>query len=835
MNHGHRFLLGSMVVGLLAAALALLAAGEPPLLAAEAERPLGQKTAAPNMAEPTPMSAEIKNKAWDAEAAATLEDIPNGDFELGHIYWQELSSSDWPLIYYQEDAIVDAHGGEWLAWLGGWTLETSLIQQEVTIPTDRPVLDYWHWIFSEHECGHDVARVRLNGTAVDQYDLCDTVNTGGWVQHTVSLAAYAGQTVMLGIEVQTTESTFSSLFLDDLTLMPVSVIYVDADADPDGDGESWESAYTDLQSALADAEAGEQIWVAAGTYKPSEPFIPEDPRSVAFQMQNEAAIYGGFDPSAGATGWADRNWETYVTILSGDIGIEGDPADNSYHVFYHPSGTGLDDSAILDGFTITGGNANGAEYADRFGAGMYNDGSSPVVANCTFEGNLAQDSGGGMWNTNSSSPELTNCTFAGNLAGWGGGMVNYSSSSPTLAGCTFEGNSALVYGGGMWNYENSAPQLTGCTFSGNSAEYGGGIYNQSSAPTLVDCTFSGNEATNDGGAVFNEASAPTLTGCTFVENSASASGGGMHNMSASSPTLTNCTFSGNWAIGSGGGMHNAGSSSPSLTGCTFQGNTADTEGGGIHNDASSPILTGCTFSENTADAGGGIYNGNGSLPELMDVAFEGNSADSGGGMHNSGSSPELVNCTFTGNSVGGSGGGMFNDGSSPVVINCTFTGNSADGNGGGMRNKGSSAPTLTNCTFQGNRATNGGAIHNIESSAPTLTNCILWGDAKPEIVDQDSSAIVTYSDVQGSYTYPGTGNINADPLFVDPDSGNLHLRPGSPCIDTGTGTAPYLPAEDFEGDPRILDGDRDGDAVVDMGVDEALWVPVYLPVVLRGY
>ena len=258
----------------------------------------------------------------------------------------------------------------------------------------------------------------------------------------------------------------------------------------------------------------------------------------------------------------------------------------------------------------------------------------------------------------------------------------------------------------------------------------------------------------------------------------------------------------------GGGMYN-GSSSPTLANLYVADNSAADEGGGMLNDGSSPTLTGCNFSGNTADAGGGIHNSS-SSPTVTGVTFAGNKANSGGGMHN--------------------------NGSSPVLVNCTFWGNSAQGKGGGMRNKTGSAPTLTNCTFYGNRATDGGAIQNFESSSPTLTNCILWGGSYPEMDNSDSSApIVTFSDIKGDYLYPGTGNINEDPLFLDPDNGNFHLLPDSPCIDTGTGTAPFLPAADFEGDPRSMDGDRDGTATVDMGVDEALWHPVYLPLVLRGY
>jgi len=189
---------------------------------------------------------------------------------------------------------------------------------------------------------------------------------------------------------------------------------------------------------------------------------------------------------------------------------------------------------------------------------------------------------------------------------------------------------------------------------------------------------------------------------------------------------------------------------------------------------------------------------------------------------------------------------MHNNGSAgPTLINCTFSGNTAVGNGGGMRNTISSSPALTNCTFQGNTATHGGAIHTWDS-APVLTNCILWGDTAGGVpnemynYDSDSTPTVSFSDVEGGcedvlYNDCGEGNIDADPLFLDPEIGDYHLRLGSPCIDSGSGAAPDLPEYDFEGDPRELDGDRDGTAIPDMGVDEVLVHPVYLPLVLKAY
>ena len=265
------------------------------------------------------------------------------------------------------------------------------------------------------------------------------------------------------------------------------IYYVDADAEGANNGTSWTDAYTDLQLALAEAVEEDQIWVAEGTYKPTS----GTDRSASFQMVNGVAIYGGFDPTVGVVDFGDRDWVLHETILSGDLnGDDGEDfennGENSYHVFYHPSELALDGTAILDGFTITGGNANHL-FFDISGGGMLNDGASPMLTNCTFSGNSAWDTGGGVHN-HAASPTLANCTFEGNSANWGGGMYN-TGSSPLLTNCTFEGNSA---GGGMSNWESS-PTLVNCTFFGNSTSVGGGIGNYySSSPTLTNCILWGN-------------------------------------------------------------------------------------------------------------------------------------------------------------------------------------------------------------------------------------------------------------------------------------------------------------------------------------------------------
>jgi hypothetical protein len=468
-----------------------------------------------------------------------------------------------------------------------------------------------------------------------------------------------------------------------LTLNISRRIYVDSSASTGGNGQTWPTAFKYLQDALGEPPSyGNEIWVAEGIYHPDDDDAhhPDGTglKTDTFQLISGVLIYGGF-PTSGGT-WEARDPNRYESILSGDLNDDDDEvsdpcdllsestrAENSYHVV---TGSGTDPNTILDGFTISDGNAE--TNGDWDGGGMYNYSGSPTVANCTFRNNSADRDGAGIYNDEYSYPTIVSCTFVGNAA--------------------FHG--------------------------------GGGVCNEYSDPTVDDCIFINNVVTDD-----------------------MAGGGGMFNRYDSYPTVKNCTFKENRTSGSGGGMCNM-ESSPSVTDCTFSANTAVVYGGGMFNDDNDPIVTNCIFVGNIS----------------------------------------VVSC----------GGGIFNSiYANPKVTNCIFSGNSAGWCGGGMHNEWYVNSVLTNCTFSANSAVEfGGGISNWHDSVLTLTNCIVWDNTAisgQQIYDDGtSSETVNYSDVQGDW--PGTGNIDEDPLFKDPngpdaiagtEDDNLEPGYGSPCIDAG--------------------------------------------------
>ncbi len=262
------------------------------------------------------------------------------------------------------------------------------------------------------------------------------------------------------------------------------IIYVDIDATGNGDGTTWADAFTDVQAALAASGSGDEIWVAAGTYKPTA----TADRTIAFEMNNGVGIYGGF--AGTETQRSQRNPTAHVTILSGDIGTPADASDNSYHVVI--AGAGVTLSGVLDGFTVTGGQAN-ASAPDERGGGVWINGGSPTLNGLVVSSNFA--TGGGGMRVSSGSAAMTNCSFFSNTAasgGTGGGLQVDGGASASCRNCAFRFNSvsgAVVGSGGI----SAAGTLTlvNTIVAQNSPN---GIHFSGDNHTLENCTIASNTA-----------------------------------------------------------------------------------------------------------------------------------------------------------------------------------------------------------------------------------------------------------------------------------------------------------------------------------------------------
>ncbi len=375
------------------------------------------------------------------------------------------------------------------------------------------------------------------------------------------------------------------------------IIYVDDSATSGMDtGDSWADAHVFLQTALERAVAGDEIWVARGTYNPLQGLTPaEDPdppenfevdsRLACFKLKADVAIYGGF-PNGGGT-FNSRNPSINSTILSGDLDPSNadDLADfpagpsyneNSYHVV---DISNANEGTVLDGFTVSGGNANGSFFIDadkgagliglddcvaavcgqirncRFvnnastiGGAVYLE-SSPILNNCEFESNYSAGAGGAIL-VGLGTPRITRCRFESNNADGVGGGVHIASGMVTLEFSVFLDNTGALSGGGVsvGSNINAFADLVNCEFFNNAGFNGGGVYEiAGDRVRLANCLFSGNQAADDsGGGIYTHGA--TFQNCTIAYNSAKVAGGGAYVAGGgSTANFINCIVWGNTA------------------------------------------------------------------------------------------------------------------------------------------------------------------------------------------------------------------------------------------------------------------------------------------------
>lgn len=262
-------------------------------------------------------------------------------------------------------------------------------------------------------------------------------------------------------------------------------IYVNPAATGASTGLSWADALTDLHAALALAQAGDEVWVARGEYRPAAA-----DRNIYFAPKSGVRLLGGF--AGTETDPGQRDWEANPAVLCGDIGAPSDSTDNSYTVVYlHEP----DSATVLDGFVVCHGNADYAGLSPsrdprKCGGGLYVMGEDaeayPAVRNCRFEHNTARNSGGGACvnggGDGSVAPLFFNCRFERNRSLANGGGLAYLGAAWVERGveidsCAFVANSSGGRGGGLvYQDAERTDQLDikRSTFLQNTAQLGGG-------------------------------------------------------------------------------------------------------------------------------------------------------------------------------------------------------------------------------------------------------------------------------------------------------------------------------------------------------------------------
>ena len=405
-------------------------------------------------------------------------------------------------------------------------------------------------------------------------------------------------------------------------------IYVKADATGNNNGSSWTDAFTVLQSALNQATGGNEIWVAAGTYKPTamagNGTIEYDK---SFVLIPDVKVYGGFNGTE--TSLEQRNWQDNVCTLNGDLDNSGNwSGSDACHLVISAGDVG---TACLDGFTIIGGYAyylesfitlNGQTVDRHKGGGIYCVYSSPSISNVIVKGNYARNHGGGMFNC-ASNPIITNVTITENEANDGGGMYNsYGTSlshgsNPILNNVVISENRANSDGGGMYN-AYSSPELTNVAITNNiGVSYAGGMSNSASKPVLTNVIISGNSTGGTGGGIGNWDEGYLRLYNVVISGNAAGTGGGIYSDSYSTYQIVNTIISGNKA-GSGGSMFNSfNMTSIQISNSIIFGNNSGVVNGNNTNPAYSYCLV-----QDIYPSGEGNLNGNINYPIMFVNAIE---------------------------------------------------------------------------------------------------------------------------------------------------------------------------------------------------------------------